>query len=185
MKKIFLLSQCQYMYLALKTVFENKANYTIEHLSSGYKVDKECANATILIHVTDENYSELLVLMRSRQFFWLRKAIFITQRRLAALMNYLSMKTLRFIDESASVEAFEREIVEGSGSESDAAKGDLLSQAEYTVLRFAASGMSLTAIAFRTRKSIKTISSQKISGLRKLGLENTPHSLLNLFNLFY
>ncbi|WAY95581.1 LuxR C-terminal-related transcriptional regulator, partial [Serratia marcescens] len=67
----------------------------------------------------------------------------------------------------------------------DIEKGELLSQAEYTVLRFAASGMSLTAIAFRTRKSIKTISSQKISGLRKMGLENTPHSLFNLFNLFY
>lgn len=185
MKKIILISQCQFMYLALKTVFENKTGYTMEYLSSGYKIDKECANTTILIHVTDENYSELLVLMRSRQFFWLRKAIFITQKRLAALMNYLSMKTLRFIDENASVEAFEREIVEGSGSESHVEKGELLSQAEYTVLRFAASGMSLTAIAFRTRKSIKTISSQKISGLRKMGLENSPHSLLNLFNLFY
>ncbi|ASM15423.1 LuxR family transcriptional regulator [Serratia marcescens] len=185
MKKIILFSQCQFMYLALKTVFENKTDYTMEYLSSGYRIDKECANTTILIHVTAENYSDLLVLMRSRQFFWLRKAIFITQKRLAALMSYLSMKTLRFIDESASVEAFEREIVEGGGSESDAEKGELLSQAEYTVLRFAASGMSLTAIAFRTRKSIKTISSQKISGLRKMGLENTPHSLLNLFNLFY
>ncbi|MER2978042.1 MULTISPECIES: hypothetical protein [Serratia] len=71
------------------------------------------------------------------------------------------MKTLKFIDESASVEAFKRAIIEGSGSESGAEKGDLLSQPEYTVLRLAASGMSLTAIAFRTRKSIKTISSQK------------------------
>lgn len=50
----------------------------MEYLSSGYRIDKECANTTILIHVTAENYSELLVLMRSRQFFWLRKAIFIT-----------------------------------------------------------------------------------------------------------
>ncbi|HEJ0331730.1 LuxR family transcriptional regulator [Serratia marcescens] len=185
MKKIILISQCQFMYLGIKTIFENKIDYKMECLSSGYKIDKECANTTILIHVTDQNYSELLVLMRNRQFFWLRKAIFITQKRLAALMSYLSMKTLRVIDEGASVEAFEREIVGGWGAESDTEKGDLLSQAEYTVLRFAASGMSLTKIAFRTRKSIKTISSQKISGLRKLGLENTPHSLLNLFNLFY
>lgn len=185
MKKIILISQCQFTCLALKTVFENKIGYTIEYLSSGYEIDKECANTTILIHVTNENYSELLVLMRSRQFSWLRKAILITQKHLAALMSYLSMKTLKFIDESASVEAFKRAIIEGSGSESGAEKGDLLSQPEYTVLRFAASGMGLTAIAFRTRKSIKTISSQKISGLRKLGLENTPHSLFNLFNLFY
>ncbi|AXK22685.1 TPA: LuxR C-terminal-related transcriptional regulator [Serratia marcescens] len=185
MKKIILISQCQFMYLALKTVFEKKIGYKVECINSGYKSDKECANTTILIHVTDENYSELLVLMRTRQFYWLRKAIFITQKRLAALMNYLSVKKLRFIDERESVEAFEREIVEGSGSELDAEKSGLLTQAEYTVLRFAASGMSVTTIAFRTQKSIKTISSQKISGLRKLGLENTPHSLLTLFNLFY
>lgn len=66
MKKIILISQCQFMYLELKTIFESKTNYKMEYLSSGYKIDKECASTTILIHVTSENYSELLVLMRTR-----------------------------------------------------------------------------------------------------------------------
>lgn len=168
MKNIILIGQCRFMRMALKTILDNKHGHRMKCLSSAYEFDNGCTNATILIHVTDENHSEFLVLMRIRESFWLRTAIFITQKHIAALMNYLSIQTLRFIDENASVGTFEREITERNGSGTYEEKCEPLSQAECTILRFAASGMSLTAIAFRTQKSIKTVSTQKIRGLRKL-----------------
>ncbi|MNG63154.1 transcriptional regulator RcsB [compost metagenome] len=94
------------------------------------------------------------------------------------------MKTLRFIEEEAGVEVFEREVIEGEAFSGIEGKREILSFIEYNVLKLTLSGLSPTAIACRTSKSIKTISSQKINALKKLGLDNTPYSLVKLSKLF-
>ncbi|CAI0929361.1 transcriptional regulator RcsB [Serratia proteamaculans] len=94
------------------------------------------------------------------------------------------MKTLRFIEEEAGVEVFEREVIEGGDFSGTKGHREVLSFIEYSVLKLVILGMSPTNIAFRTRKSIKTISSQKIKALKKLGLDNTPYSLVKLSKLF-
>lgn len=184
MKKILLMSQCQFTRLALKAVFENKTGYEMAFIGPDDLSEGNVDQAIVLIHVTDDDYPTILPLLRNAHFYGHRDIIFIAQKRVIAIMEYLSMKTLRFIEVEASVEVFEREITEGGGFSGIQGDREVLSFIEYNVLKLIILGMSPTKIACRTRKSIKTISSQKINALRKLGLDNTPYSLVKLSKLF-
>ncbi|MGQ8816430.1 LuxR family transcriptional regulator [Serratia sp. NA_13] len=184
MKKILLMSQCQFTRLALKAVFENKTGYEMAFIGPDYFSGGDVGQAIVLIHVTDDDYPTILPLLRSPHFCGHRDIIFIAQKRVIAIMEYLSMKTLRFIEEDAGVEVFEREVIDGGGFSGPKGNREVLSFIEYNVLKLIILGMSPTKIAFRTRKSIKTISSQKINALKKLGLDNTPYSLVKLSKLF-
>lgn len=55
-----------------------------------------------------------------------------------------------------------------------------LSPAEKSVLREILKGYSLTEIASRLRKSVKTVSSQKYSAMKRLGIKNTKELYLTL-----
>ncbi|WP_434462596.1 LuxR family transcriptional regulator [Serratia plymuthica] len=184
MKKILLMSQCQFTRLALKAVFENKTGYEMAFIGPDDLSEGNVDQAIVLIHVTDDDYPTILPLLRNAHFYGHRDIIFIAQKRVIAIMEYLSMKTLRFIEEDAGVEVFEREIIGGGDFSGIQGSREVLSFIEYNVLKLIILGMSPTKIAFRTRKSIKTISSQKINALRKLGLDNTPYSLVKLSKLF-
>lgn len=61
-----------------------------------------------------------------------------------------------------------------SGAEGDAASNDpsMLSRREAEIVRLYASGLSVTQIAERVHRSVKTISQQKNSAMRKLGLSS-------------
>lgn len=156
----------------------------MEFVGPDYLSQGNVGQAIVLIHVTDDDYPTILSLLRNPHVYGHRDIIFIAQKRVIAIMEYLSMKTLRFIDEEAGIEVFEREIIEGGGFPGIQGNREILSFIEYNVLKLTLSGLSPTAIAFRTSKSIKTISSQKINALRKLGLDNTPYSLVKLSKLF-
>lgn len=184
MKKILLMSQCQFTKLALKAVFENKTGYEMAFVEPGYLSEGDVGQAIVLIHVTDDDYPIILPLLRSPHFYGHQDIIIIAQKRAIAILEYLSMKTLRFIEEDAGVEVFEREVIQGGDFSGTKGNREVLSFIEYNVLKFIILGMSPTNIAFRTRKSIKTISSQKINALKKLGLDNTPYSLVKLSKLF-
>ncbi|WP_244953389.1 LuxR family transcriptional regulator [Serratia proteamaculans] len=184
MKKILLMSQCQFTRLALKAVFENKTGYEMAFIGPDYFSGGDVGQAIVLIHITDDDYPTILPLLRNAHFYGHRDIIFIAQKRVIAIMEYLSMKTLRFIEEEAGVEVFEREVIEGGDFSGTKGHREVLSFIEYSVLKLVILGMSPTNIAFRTRKSIKTISSQKIKALKKLGLDNTPYSLVKLSKLF-
>lgn len=184
MKKILLMSQCQFTRLALKAVFENKTGYEVAFVGTDCLSKGDVGQAIVLIHVTDDDYPTILPLLRNASFYGHRDIIFIAQKRVIAIMEYLSMKTLRFIEEEADIEVFEREVIEGGAFSGAEGKREALSFIEYNVLKLITLGMSPTNIAFKTRKSIKTISSQKINALRKLGLDNSPYSLVKLSKLF-
>lgn len=154
------MSQCQFTRLALKAVFENKTGYEMAFIGPDDLSEGNVNQAIVLIHVTDDDYPTILPLLRNAHFYGHRDIIFIAQKRVIAIMEYLSMKTLRFIEEDAGVEVFEREII-GEGLFRHSRSREVLSFIEYNVLKLIILGMSPTKIAFRTRKSIKTISSQK------------------------
>lgn len=54
----------------------------------------------------------------------------------------------------------------------DRGNGDRLSPREAEVIRLLASGLSVSEIALRLERSLKTISRQKMDAMRKLGLES-------------
>lgn len=87
---------------------------------------------------------------------------------------------LQFVDDKLNINELKNKIVKNrTPSEIMTTKSSLTTN-EILVLNKLLSGMSLTSIAFHTKKSIKTVSSQKISALHKLNLNNSAHSMAKL-----
>lgn len=185
MKKIIIMSRCCFTKLALLSILEEKFSCDID------VVDFVCLSEVnnyselmILVHVNQFDYETISFLLGQRNSTWFRKAIFITSSEFILFFDYLAQRSLRFIDEKADVSDFKKEISSNYKIPTIIEIRDMLSFNEFQIIKMMISGLTATRIAFRTRKSIKTISAQKISALKKFKLDNRPHSLVKLTPLF-
>lgn len=190
MKEILFICECHYYRLAFKDFLEREKGYTIEFDTLGSLVGRYVGHKTALIHLTENNYTEIFLFFENNGLYFTENITFITNKRLITLLSRFFDKRLRFIDELSildkysNTEVFE-ENIESKWSLSQVNEQlDLLTISEFLVLSLLLAGLTPTTIAFRTKKSIKTISSQKVGALRKLDLDNTPHSLIKLAHIF-
>lgn len=71
-----------------------------------------------------------------------------------------------------AVESFSRSVRAGQYDEAHLLKSPMLSLREREVLRLCISGLTVTQIAALFERSVKTVSAQKLTAYRKLGLKN-------------
>lgn len=186
MKNILFMSDCHYYRLALKCLFERKTDHTMEFVSLESLPGRDVSQATVLIHLAENNYSAIVSFIENRKLFLSKNSIVIASKQLISILSRHFDEKLRFIDEmsifdeQSNIEVLENKIESRGGLSEVNEKIDLLSISEFLVLSMLLAGLSPSNIAFRTKKSIKTISTQKVCALRKLDLDNTPHSMIKL-----
>ncbi|WP_411752039.1 hypothetical protein [Serratia sp. (in: enterobacteria)] len=184
------MSDCHYYRLAFKYSFERKGYHDIEFISLESLPDRDVSQATLLIHLTEKNHPAIIHFIENIKLFLTKNSIVIANKQLITLLSRYFDERLRFIDElSIFVECSNNVLIEENIESRDSLsevkeKLHLLSISELLVMLMLLTGQSLSAIAFRTKRSIKTISTQKVCALKKLDLDNTPYSMIKLAHAF-
>ncbi|MBL5829226.1 LuxR C-terminal-related transcriptional regulator [Serratia fonticola] len=190
MKKILLLCDCHFYRMALKYFFERQKNCEVEFIRLESLKGRTCSQDTVLIHLAEDNYSAILRIFENRHLCLFDNTIVITSKRLITHLRRFFDEQVKFIDElfifnePSYPEAFEQSIEARDNLCEIDLKTNLLSISEFLILSMLMTGLSPTTVALKTKKSIKTISAQKVNALRKLGLDNTPHSMLKIAHIF-
>lgn len=190
MKKILFLCHCHFYRLAVKDFFEKQKDYKMEFVSLESLKNRVCSQDTVLIHLAEDNYPAIFSIFENRELCLSDNSVIITNKRLITYLRRFFDERIQFIDElliideSSNPEVFEKNIEARDGLCEIDFKENLLSISEFLILSMLMTGLSPTTIALRTKRSIKTISSQKVNALRKLELDNTPHSMLKIAHIF-
>ncbi|MFV8988332.1 LuxR C-terminal-related transcriptional regulator [Serratia fonticola] len=190
MKRILFVCDCHFYRLAVKYFFERQKDCIMEFVSLESLKNRVCSQETVLIHLAEDNYPEIFSIYENREFCLSDNSIIITNKRLITYSRHFFDARVQFIDElcifdeSTTPEIFEKSIEARDGLREVDLKINLLSISEFFIISMLMTGLSPTTIALRTKKSIKTISTHKVNALKKLKLDNTPHSMLKIARFF-
>ncbi|MFV8988370.1 hypothetical protein [Serratia fonticola] len=99
MKEILFICECHYYRLAFKYSLEREKGYTIEFDTLGSLVGRYVGHKTALIHLTENNYTEIFLFFENNWLYFAENITFITNKRLITLLSRFFDKRLRFIDE--------------------------------------------------------------------------------------
>ncbi|ELQ9311966.1 helix-turn-helix domain-containing protein [Serratia marcescens] len=182
---VTVMSNCQFTGLALKVILNSigiQAKLTPINLH--YFYGDENKREQLFIHVRSFEYTTIASLLSIKNSTLFKEAIFIAEKELVLFLSLISHRKLAFINERASAKELRMHIANSNPYNIKIDNMEALSIRECLVLRMLISGLSLTKIACKTKRSIKTVSAQKISALNKLNLKNSPHSLAKLNNYF-
>ncbi|BEM75224.1 hypothetical protein SME36J_46470 [Serratia marcescens] len=188
---VTVMSNCHFTGLALKAILNSMGiQARLTPINLNYFHDKESNKGQLFIHVRSFEHTTIASLLGIKHSTLFKEAIFIAEKELVLFLSLISHRKLAFIDERVNAKELRMHIANIIRINPTTIKlGNMhtieaLSIRECLVLRMLTSGLSLTKIAYKTRRSIKTVSAQKISALNKLNLKNSPHSLAKLNNYF-
>jgi len=175
MKKI-IMSNCQYMRLALNSllvgdVMIKPIDYRVFSLDWN-------GDISLFIHVDSSDIQTISELAKHKKSILFKETTFITHRNAVSFFSFISSRHVKFIDQSISAEEIKSKIHNGHNLKPHGGYYETLTTSEMVIFKKLLAGMRLTSIAISNKKSIKTISSQKISALQKLNLANSAHSMV-------
>lgn len=181
MKKANVMSNCQYTRLALLSLLDSsEVEVTVGPIDYGYFWCSRERDTSTFIHIGGNDYKSIAEITKYSQSIKFRESTFITTPEIMPFLCFVAKCRLQFVDDKLNINELKNKIVKNrTPSEIMTTKSSLTTN-EILVLNKLLSGMSLTSIAFHTKKSIKTVSSQKISALHKLNLNNSAHSMAKL-----
>jgi two-component system capsular synthesis response regulator RcsB len=181
MKKIIVMTNCQYTRLAIISLFEkHPLEVKFEPINYDFFVHVEQRDLPVFIHIGGSDIKSITEISKHGKSIRFKESTFITSSEIMPFLCFVAKCRLKFINEKVSIEEIKEEILENKNFSDTTKTKNLLTTNEVIVLKKILSGMSLTSIAFHEKKSIKTISSQKISALKKLKLKNTSQSIAKL-----
>lgn len=152
----------------------------VEPINYGYFWSCRTKDISAFIHIGGSDYKSIAEVTKYSQTMKFRESTFITDSEVIPFLCFAAKCRLKFIDENVGLKELKEKMIKNVISSELITTRDSLTINEILVLKKILSGMSLTSIAFHTKKSIKTISSQKISTLQKLKLNNSAHSIAKL-----
>ena len=181
MNKILLFSNCNFIRKTFESILSDCA------LDFFYDLEL-CLNEvsddiTLVIHITDENFKIASKIFSQIEERWFKNIVIVTQLDKLVFLEYLTQRSLQFINIDKSTEFIKKTLNNKTAFKMSEKPRELLTQSEYRVIDLMVSGWRVTEIAFMLRRSVKTISSQKVGALRKLNLANKPQSLVVLKNI--
>lgn len=167
--------------MALLSLLDSrKVEVTVGPIDYGYFWRSRGRDTSTFIHISGNDYKSIAEITKYSQSSNFRESTFITTPEIVPFLSFVAKCRLQFIDDKLSIKELKLKIDTDRAPCQIITTKNALTTNEILVLTKLLSGMTLTSIAFHAKKSIKTVSSQKISALHKLNLNNSVHSMAKL-----